>query len=63
MKSTTSQWLRDLKRLPKSERDQILVTIVGDRALRKDLLDLAIVAQRRREPSRSLRDYLAERKR
>ena len=51
------------KSLPKAERDAVLLGIAGDRALRRDLLDLATIAERRREPSRLLRDYLAERRR
>jgi hypothetical protein len=51
------------KALPKAERDAVLLNIAGDRALRRDLLDLATIAERRREPSRPLREYLVERRR
>jgi hypothetical protein len=62
-RSTTAaaQFLSAFKALPKSARDAFLLSIAGDRALRRDLLDLATIAERRREPSRPLRDYLAER--
>jgi hypothetical protein len=52
-----------LKALPKAERDAVLLNIASDRALRRDLLDLATIAERRREPSRPLSEYLAERRR
>jgi hypothetical protein len=48
------------KSLPKAERDAFLLGIAGDREMRRDLLDLATIAERQREPSRPLRDYLAE---
>ena len=64
-KSQTSakDFLTAFKSLPKAERDAVLLGIAGDRALRRDLLDLATFAERKREPSRPLRDYLAERRR
>ena len=61
--TTAKDFLAAFKSLPKSERDAFLVGITGDRALRRDLLDLATIAARQREPSRPLREYLAERKR
>jgi hypothetical protein len=61
--STAKEFLSAFKALPKSERDAFLRGIAADRALRRDLLDLATFAERRREPSRPLRSYLAERAR
>jgi len=62
-RATAKDILMAFKSLPKAERDAVLLGIAGDRALRRDLLDLATIAERRREPSRLLRDYLAERRR
>jgi hypothetical protein len=55
-------FLMAFKSLPKAERDAVLLGIAGDRDLRRDLLDLATFAERQHEPSRPLRDYLAERR-
>jgi hypothetical protein len=63
LQSTAKEILAAFKSLPKSERDAFLVGITGDRALRRDLLDLATIAARERESSRPLREYLAEHKR
>jgi hypothetical protein len=61
-RGTAKDLLKAFRSLPKTERDAVLIGIAGDRALRRDLLDLAAFAQRKREPSRPLRDYLAERR-
>jgi hypothetical protein len=60
---TAKNFLIAFKSLPKSERDAVLLGIVGDRSLRSDLLDLATFAERKNEPSRPIRDYLADRRR
>jgi hypothetical protein len=51
------------KALPKRERDAILVRIARDKSLARDLLDLAVIAKRRSQPSRPFREYLAQKKR
>ena len=61
--STAKRFLTAFKSLSKAERDAVLVGLAGDRALRRDLLDLATFAERQTEPSRPLREYLAERRR
>jgi hypothetical protein len=61
--TTAKEFLTAFKSLTKSQRDAVLLGIAGDRALRRDLLDLATFAKRKNEPSRPLRDYLAERRR
>lgn len=60
---TAEGFLTALKRLPKSERDAVLVAIARDKTLAQDLLDLAVIARRRKEPSRPFREYLSEKKR
>jgi hypothetical protein len=57
---TAKEIFTAFKLLPKAERDAVLVGIARDRALRRDLLDLATFAERQRESSRPLRDYLAK---
>jgi hypothetical protein len=61
--ATADVFLTALKALPKGERDAVLVKIARDKALARDILDLALIATRRSEPSRPFRDYLSERKR
>ena len=60
--ATAEGFLTAFKRLPKSERDAVLIGIARDRTLARDLLDLALIARRRKEPSRPFRDYLSDKK-
>ena len=53
MEATADVFLTALRALPKAERDAVLVGIVGDKNLARDLLDLATIARRRHEPSRA----------
>ena len=59
--ATADVFLTALKALPKAERDAVLVRIARDRAFARDILDLALIADRREEPSRPFRDYLRKR--
>jgi len=52
-----------IRSLPKRDRELVLLGLVKDRNLRRDLIDLATIEERRKEPSRPFRDYLKERKR
>ncbi len=46
--------------LPRKEQQAVLRRLLGDKKLRRDLVDLATIESRRRgEPKRSLREYLA----
>jgi hypothetical protein len=45
--------------LPQREQQAILQRLMQDDAVRRDLQDLATIEQRRREPVRPLREYLA----
>lgn len=60
--TTAEGFLAVLKALPKAERDATIVRIARDEDLRQDILDLATIAVRRDEPSRSFRQYLDKRK-
>jgi len=51
------------KGLPKRERQSVIKRLLKDTEFMEDLIDIAILEQRRDEPSRPLEDYLAERKR
>ena len=48
------------KVLPIEEKRAIIRRIIRDENLRRDLMDLAIIEERRNEPERPLRDYLKE---
>lgn len=58
--ATAEIFLTALRALPKKQRDVVLAHIADDRQLGHDLLDLAKLAERRDEPSRPFRQYLAE---
>jgi hypothetical protein len=48
------------KVLPRAEQQAILRRIIRDQNLRHDIIDLALIEERREEPSRPLQDYLKE---
>ncbi len=62
IQATAEVFLTALRALPEEERIAVLAGIADDAELRKNLLDLTLMAQRRREPSRSFREYLAEKR-
>ena len=54
-------WLA-FRALPKREREAVVEKLLGDKEFKEDLIDIAIIEQRRDEPSRSLDEYLADRR-
>ncbi len=48
------------KVLPTEEKRAVLQHIVRDENLRRELMDLSIIEERRNEPGRPLQDYLKE---
>ncbi len=46
--------------LPTEEKRAVLQYIIQDEELRHDLMDLAVIEERRNEPGRPLREYLQE---
>lgn len=60
--ATADVFLTALKALPKTERDAVVVRIARDKAFARDIFDLAVIADRRGEPSRPFREYLSKRK-
>ena len=50
------------KGLTKKEKRIFIERLLKDKEFVEDLLDMAIIEKRRKEPSRPLEDYLAERK-
>ncbi len=60
--ATAEVFLLALKALPQDERDAVLVRIARDKDFANDILDLAMIADRRDEPSRPFREYLSEKR-
>lgn len=48
--------------LSKKEREAVVERLLRDREFMEDLIDIVILEQRQREPSRSLDEYLADRR-
>ncbi len=48
--------------LPKKEREAVLEKFLKNREFMEDLIDIATIKQRKKEPSRPLEEYLAERR-
>jgi hypothetical protein len=47
-------------RLPGKEKRAVIQHLIRDETMRRDLMDLALIEERRDEPGRPLRDYLQE---
>jgi len=60
--ATAEGFLTVLKALPKAQRDAVVARIARDKEFARDIADLAVIEQRRREPSRPFRDYVAEKR-
>jgi len=46
--------------LPAEEKRAVIQRIIRDENLRRDLMDLALMEERRNEPARPLHEYLKE---
>jgi hypothetical protein len=62
-RATADVFLTALKALPKTDCDAVVVRIARDKAFARDIRDLAVIADRRRESSRPFRVYLSEKDR
>lgn len=49
-----------LFRLPKKEQQMLFAKLVNDPSFREDMIDIAILEQRKDESSKSLNQFLAE---
>ena len=59
--ATAEVFYTAFKALPREERDAVIVRLAREKSIREDLLDLATVERRRKEPSRPFREFLRER--
>ncbi len=50
------------KGLPKKERESVIERLLKDKEFMEDLIDSVILGQRQKEPSRSLDEYLADKR-
>ncbi|MBI2917056.1 MAG: hypothetical protein HYY01_03595 [Chloroflexi bacterium] len=60
IESKAEVFLMALQALPKAERDAVISRLLDDPKLREDILDIALIRQRRGQPSRPFREYLDE---
>ena len=61
--ATSEVFWTAFRALPKKQRGAVLEKMLKDREFVEDLIDTVILEQRRKEPSHSLDEYLAGRKR
>lgn len=59
VESRAEVYLMAIQSLSKAEKEAVIARLLEDPQLREDILDLAVIQQRQREPSRPFREYLA----
>ena len=62
VESRAEVYLMAIQSLSKAEKEAVIARLLEDPQLREDILDLAVIQQRRGEPSRPFTEYLANRK-
>ena len=62
VEATSEVFLTAFRALPKKAREAVVEKMLGDKEFMEDLLDTVIIEQRRKEPSRDLDEYLADRR-
>ena len=60
VEATAEVFLTALKALSRKEQQAVLQRMLQDEKLRRDMMDLAVIEERRAEPGRPLRAYLKE---
>lgn len=60
--ATSEVFWTAFKSLPKKSKDAVLSRMLHDKEFLEDLIDAVTIEQRRKEPSRSLDEYLQARK-
>lgn len=61
VESKAEVFLWALQSLSKAEKETVISRLLEDPELRENMLDIALIQQRKGEPSRPFREYLAER--
>lgn len=57
--ATSEVFMTAFRALPKKTREAVLGKMLSDKEFREDLMDAALIEQRRKEPSRPLKEYLS----
>ena len=60
IEAKAENYLNAFNSLSKEEKKVVLVNLLKDPDFREDLIDIAIIEQRKDEPSRPLEEYLKE---
>ena len=58
IEATAEVFLTALRALPRKQQQAVLRRVLQDEKLRRDMLDLAMIEERRAEPARPLREAL-----
>jgi hypothetical protein len=62
IEATSEVFMTAFRALPKKTREAVVCKMLSDKEFLEDLIDTVIIEQRRKEPSRSLDEYLRDRK-
>jgi hypothetical protein len=62
VEATSEVFLTAFRALPKKAGEAVVEKMLSDKEFMEDLLDTVIIEQRRKEPSRDLDEYLADRR-
>ena len=62
VEATSEVFMTAFRALPKKAREAVVGKMLSDKEFLEDLIDTVIIEQRRKEPSRSLEEYLSDRK-
>jgi hypothetical protein len=62
VEATSEVFLTAFRALPKKAREAVVEKMLSDKEFLEDVIDTVIIEQRRREPSRNLDDYIADRR-
>ncbi len=60
--ATSEVFWTAFRALSKKERKAVVKRMLKDKEFMEDLIDISIIEQRRKEPSRSLDEYLASKR-
>ena len=56
--ATSEVFMTAFRALPKKTREAVVGKMLRDKEFLEDLVDVAIIEQRRKEPSRTIEEYL-----
>jgi hypothetical protein len=62
VEATSEVFLTAFRALPKKAREAVVEKMLSDKEFLEDVIDTVIIEQRRREPSRNLDEYIADRR-